>query len=414
VSLRFLIADDTRFMRKMLTDILKEMDHEVVGEAENGATAVQLYQELRPDAIFMDIYMPEMDGIEAMRQIRSIDEKAIVIVCSGTSQQYLISDAMKAGANGYVIKPFKAKQIKEAIQKYVMPNLPLFSRETAVDASSGSEASGQDASSAVEPAVQPEPEMHISLAPAPQEEAADGLAADGSASGGLESVEPAAAEPVSAKLAPFGLADGDDGPGVVKEEKPVEAEDEPAPQSDPTLEASDEEQAPALSPEEAVSPDEVAGPEASGDDAAAAVSPEPAAPSETPDLLSEIIAPELETAASESEEKREVSSGRDETVIQTVEAIPISGLKDGNADKGESGLKEFRSSISCRWKEDIGDQEVTYVVTCNEGEPYLRIETSAKGDEFVLSFEGLRLLQQWLERNMPQTMAQRMEATRHS
>src|SRR5690606_24517878 len=105
-------------MRKMLTDILKEMDHKVVGEAENGATAVQLYQELRPDAIFMDIYMPERDGIEAMRQIRSIDEKAIVIVCSGTSQQYLISDAMKAGANGYVIKPFKAKQIKEAIQKY--------------------------------------------------------------------------------------------------------------------------------------------------------------------------------------------------------------------------------------------------------------------------------------------------------
>lgn len=120
MALRFLIVDDTRFMRIMLTDILRKLDHEVVGEAENGQRAIDLYKELRPDITFMDITMPEMDGMEAMEHIRGFDPKAVIIICSAVNQQDLVEGALKRGANGYVVKPFKPKQIKEAIEKYAV------------------------------------------------------------------------------------------------------------------------------------------------------------------------------------------------------------------------------------------------------------------------------------------------------
>lgn len=117
MSLRFLIVDDTRFMRLMLTDILRKLDYEVVGEADNGEKAVALYRELKPDVVFMDISMPGMDGVEALRQIRRMDPKSVVIICSAVSQQDLIDGAVKEGASGYVMKPFKPKQIREVIEK---------------------------------------------------------------------------------------------------------------------------------------------------------------------------------------------------------------------------------------------------------------------------------------------------------
>jgi len=119
MALRFLIVDDTRFMRLMLTDILRKLDHEVVGEADNGHKAIELYKELRPDITFMDITMPEMDGMEAMEQIRKFDPNAVIIICSAVNQQDLVEGALKRGANDYVVKPFKPKQIREAIEKYV-------------------------------------------------------------------------------------------------------------------------------------------------------------------------------------------------------------------------------------------------------------------------------------------------------
>jgi CheY-like chemotaxis protein len=121
MSFNILVVDDTKFMRKMLTDILKQYGYEVVGEAENGRQAVQRYEELRPDVVLMDITMPEMDGIDAMKEIRRIDSDAVVLICSAMSQQDLISDALKAGANGYVMKPFKPNRVNEIIRKYGFP-----------------------------------------------------------------------------------------------------------------------------------------------------------------------------------------------------------------------------------------------------------------------------------------------------
>lgn len=121
MSFKILVVDDTKFMRKMLADILVQYGFEVVGEAENGKQAVQKYEELRPDIVLMDITMPEMDGIDAMKEIRRIDSTAVVLICSAMSQQDLISDALKAGANGYVMKPFKPNRVNEIIRKYGVP-----------------------------------------------------------------------------------------------------------------------------------------------------------------------------------------------------------------------------------------------------------------------------------------------------
>ncbi|MDR6549549.1 DNA-binding NarL/FixJ family response regulator [Paenibacillus qinlingensis] len=123
MSFQILVVDDTKFMRKMLTDILKQYGHEVVGEAENGRQAVQKYEELQPDIVLMDITMPEMDGIEAMKEIRKLNPTAVVLICSAMSQQDLISDALKAGANGYVMKPFKPNRVNEIVRKYGVPRV---------------------------------------------------------------------------------------------------------------------------------------------------------------------------------------------------------------------------------------------------------------------------------------------------
>ncbi len=124
MSYRILVVDDTKFMRKMLTDMLKQFGYEVVGEADNGRQAVEKFVELRPDVVMLDITMPEMDGIEAMREMRKIDPEVTVLICSAMSQQDLISDALKAGANGYVMKPFKPNRVNEIIRKYAIPKAP--------------------------------------------------------------------------------------------------------------------------------------------------------------------------------------------------------------------------------------------------------------------------------------------------
>lgn len=121
MSYRMLVVDDTKFMRKMLSDILVQSGYEVIGEADNGKQAVELFRELRPDVVIMDITMPEMDGIEAIREIRRVDPQSVILVCSAMSQQELISDALKAGANGYLMKPFKPDRVKEVIQNSAVP-----------------------------------------------------------------------------------------------------------------------------------------------------------------------------------------------------------------------------------------------------------------------------------------------------
>lgn len=128
--LRILIVDDTKFMRLMLTDILMKSGHEVVGQAENGVIAVDKFRELRPDLVIMDITMPEMDGITALQEIRAIDPKSVILICSAMSQRDLISKALKAGANNYVMKPFEPEAVKEIILE-VMPLIENNKREQA-------------------------------------------------------------------------------------------------------------------------------------------------------------------------------------------------------------------------------------------------------------------------------------------
>lgn len=106
-------------MRMMIKDILTKNGYEVVGEAADGMQAVEKYNELRPDLVTMDITMPEMDGITALKQIKSIDPNAVVIMCSAMGQQAMVIDAIQAGAKDFIVKPFQADRVIEAIQKAI-------------------------------------------------------------------------------------------------------------------------------------------------------------------------------------------------------------------------------------------------------------------------------------------------------
>lgn len=116
---KVLIVDDAAFMRMMLKDILTKNGYEVVGEAENGAKAVEKYKEVTPDLVTMDITMPEMDGISALKNIRSIDSNAKVVMCSAMGQQAMVIEAIQAGARDFIVKPFQPDRVLEAVKKVV-------------------------------------------------------------------------------------------------------------------------------------------------------------------------------------------------------------------------------------------------------------------------------------------------------
>ncbi len=114
---KLLITDDAAFMRMTLKKIVTDAGYEVVGEAENGKEAVALFDEHRPDLVTMDITMPEMNGIEALKQIKELDPKAKVVMCSAMGQQTMVVDAIQQGAVDFIVKPFDEVRIKEALEK---------------------------------------------------------------------------------------------------------------------------------------------------------------------------------------------------------------------------------------------------------------------------------------------------------
>ncbi|MDD2421133.1 MAG: response regulator [Heliobacteriaceae bacterium] len=114
---RVLIVDDAAFMRMMIKDILTKNGFEVVAEAENGSVAVEKWQEYHPDLTTMDITMPELDGINAVRAIREIDPKARIVMCSAMGQQAMVIDAIQAGAKDFIVKPFQPDRVLEAVRK---------------------------------------------------------------------------------------------------------------------------------------------------------------------------------------------------------------------------------------------------------------------------------------------------------
>lgn len=112
-----LVVDDAAFMRMMLKSILQKSGHEVVGEAENGAVAVEKYAMLKPDLVTMDITMPVMEGIEAVRSIRANHSDARIIMCSAMGQQGMIIQAIQAGAKDFIVKPFQEDRVIESVNK---------------------------------------------------------------------------------------------------------------------------------------------------------------------------------------------------------------------------------------------------------------------------------------------------------
>lgn len=114
-----LLVDDAAFMRLALKNVLVPGGHEVVGEAANGEEAIQVYQEVKPDFVLMDITMPDMDGIEAVRKIKEIDSDAKIIMCSALGQQAKIFTAIEAGALDFIVKPFQPERVLEAIARYL-------------------------------------------------------------------------------------------------------------------------------------------------------------------------------------------------------------------------------------------------------------------------------------------------------
>lgn len=114
---RVLIVDDAAFMRIKLKDILEKNNYEVAGEAENGHEAIEKYKELQPDIVTMDITMPELDGVEALKEIKAFDPEASVLMCSAMGQQSMVMDAIRAGALDFIVKPFDTERVIRALDK---------------------------------------------------------------------------------------------------------------------------------------------------------------------------------------------------------------------------------------------------------------------------------------------------------
>lgn len=114
---KILIVDDAAFMRMMLRDILTKNGFEVVGEAKDGLEAVEQYNKLRPDLVTMDVTMPNMDGVQAVKAIRQLDPNAKIIMCSAMGQKSVVMDSVLAGAKDFIIKPFQTEKVLEAIEK---------------------------------------------------------------------------------------------------------------------------------------------------------------------------------------------------------------------------------------------------------------------------------------------------------
>ncbi len=114
-----LICDDAAFMRMMIKDILTKNGYNIVGEAENGAKAVEKYNETKPDLVMMDITMPEMDGIQALKKIKEGDDSAKVIMCSAMGQQAMVIESIQSGAKDFIVKPFQPDRVLEAVKKAI-------------------------------------------------------------------------------------------------------------------------------------------------------------------------------------------------------------------------------------------------------------------------------------------------------
>jgi two-component system chemotaxis response regulator CheY len=114
-----LVCDDAAFMRMMIKDILIKGGYVIAGEAENGLKAIEKYKETKPDLVMMDITMPEMDGIQALKKIKEADPSATIIMCSAMGQQAMVIESIQSGAKDFIVKPFDKDRVLEAVKKAV-------------------------------------------------------------------------------------------------------------------------------------------------------------------------------------------------------------------------------------------------------------------------------------------------------
>ena len=114
---KIMLADDAAFMRMSLKKILKKENHQIVAEAENGKQAVKKYSETNPDLVILDITMPVMDGLEAIKEIKKIDKNAIIIMCSAMGQQNMVIEAIESGASDFIVKPFKSERVLDSVKQ---------------------------------------------------------------------------------------------------------------------------------------------------------------------------------------------------------------------------------------------------------------------------------------------------------
>lgn len=116
---KILIVDDAAFMRLVLKNILDKNGYEVVGEASNGQEAIEKYKSMSPDLVTMDITMPIMEGIEAVKHIRQHDADAKIIMCSAMGQQIMVVQSLQAGARDFIVKPFQEERVLESIRRVI-------------------------------------------------------------------------------------------------------------------------------------------------------------------------------------------------------------------------------------------------------------------------------------------------------
>lgn len=115
---KVMLVDDSRFMKLYIKNMVTALGHEIIGEADNGLEAIIQYSKLNPDLVFMDITMPDMTGINAVREIIKLDRNARIVMCSAMGQKMMIQEALQAGAKDFIVKPFQFDKIQEFIEKY--------------------------------------------------------------------------------------------------------------------------------------------------------------------------------------------------------------------------------------------------------------------------------------------------------
>ena len=117
--LSFLVVDDEPLIREMLNDILTDLEFNVIGQANNGASAIEKAALLKPDVVFLDINMPEISGLDALASIKTRNKDIIVIMVTANSDTSTVQQAVRTGADGYILKPFNANQIIRAVEKAI-------------------------------------------------------------------------------------------------------------------------------------------------------------------------------------------------------------------------------------------------------------------------------------------------------